>query len=114
MALPKHHRLSSSKSITSLVRLRPAAADDFFLVRVVRNTTRQRVFAVSVPVKVARTAARRNAIKRTISEVLRSILPKTSPGFQCLVTVRVPELPTHTEVASHLLALLQKSAIVSS
>lgn len=82
-------------------------------VRVARIPGGPSTFAVTVPVSVAASAVRRNALRRRVTENLRLLLAKrpTADAARVVITARQAE-PSSAEIMESLVLLLEKSGIL--
>jgi RNase P protein component len=81
--------------------------------KVLRTQTTVRTCAVVVPVRVAALATQRNALRRAVIAIVSTILPKTSPGYEAVITVKMNHLPPHTQLKYEVVSLFVESGILT-
>lgn len=120
MALPKQHRLRSSRSFAQVYRLGKRANGKCIAVKALQSSDKVISenapsegklpllgirFGVSISRKVSKKAVVRNRIKRRIQSALKTLIPRSSGSWWVVVTVR--SVGVHCEYAEFLRELEQ-------
>lgn len=114
MALKKHQRLRSARTISAVyARIRPRHHGGLSI-RVHSGNAGITRFAVIVPSGTVSQAAKRNRIRRRVLEALRLLIQrqKLADGMQVIITVQKSTFQTG-EIRETLVLLLAKSGILN-
>ncbi|MCC6934501.1 MAG: ribonuclease P protein component [Candidatus Yanofskybacteria bacterium] len=115
MAIPSKHRLTGAKQYATVFKeVRPISSEHLALrVRRIRESQNTR-FGVTVSVKLAPKAVLRNAVRRSVSEVVRRVVSRRDipDGSIAVFSVKKLPLPNAATLHAEVVSLLQKSAIL--
>jgi ribonuclease P protein component len=112
MTLPQKVRIKDRKDLQVLFRSGKPSSTEHLHAKVIVTGSKRQV-AVLVPLKTAAKASARNRMRRQVSESLRTLLPKTVPGYHLVITVRKSPLPLPPALKDELVSLLDKSGILN-
>jgi len=90
--LKRLFRLTDNKDFQTVYRRGRYNATALFSVNVLPNRFGAPKIGIVVNKKVSKRAVDRNAVKRQVREIMRSLLPKMKKGQSVVITVRKPAL----------------------
>lgn len=109
MALNRMFRLSDSREIQRVFRSGRSINTDLFQIRFVFANGGHSKFNIAARAKVFKNAVTRNKIKRRVSEIIRTNIPKIKPGFLVSVTIKEKALALdYEDLKNNLLSSLSK------
>jgi ribonuclease P protein component len=89
--LPSSKRLTAH-DVKDIMEKGRVAHSPLFLLRYIPNAGVQTKIVAIAPVKVVKTAAGRNELKRKTYEVVRKLYPRITPGFKIALLAKSPAI----------------------
>jgi len=87
--LKRLNSITKDKEFRRIYRQSRKIVTPFFILRYCENNKEYSRFGVVVSNKVSKKAVIRNHLKRRIIEKIRQLLPKISPGYDCVLVCLV-------------------------
>ena len=107
------HRLRHEKDIKALFANGKSVFDAATGLKWRKNNLKESRFAISVGVKVSKSAVRRNRIRRQLRSMIEARLPGLAPGHDVIVIVRPAAANLkRAELERHLVSALKKTPIL--
>lgn len=112
--LPKPHRLTKTRDFENVHQKGKFISEKFLAIKFLKNNLAISRFGILVGVKVSKKAAKRNKVKRRISESIRLSLNQIRPGFDVVVLTK-PEIieKTYQEIDSTIKNIFRKAKLLT-
>src|SRR3990167_7005053 len=91
MPLPRKNRLTDKKDFDSVFKEGNAVKGNFLFIKYKKNTLANSRAAFIVPIKVAGNAAKRNRLKRILSEQIRHKITDFKSKYDMVLTLKRKE-----------------------